>query len=61
MTEEEYQEKKKAICARYTSCSDACPFFREAGEEGIHACGTLCEILYLKNPEKAKQIAEMSE
>ena len=58
MTDKEYTAAKKAICAEQSACNEHCPLYRYADEQGIHACGCICEILEQKNPEAAKRIAE---
>ena len=58
MTDQEYFNTKKAICAEQTACNTACPFFRYMDEQGIHACGCLCDVLEQTDLNKAKEIAQ---
>ena len=58
MTDQEYLKTKKAICAEQTACNTACPLFRYMDEQGIHACGCLCDVLEQTNLEKAKEIVQ---
>lgn len=59
MTDQEYLETKKAICSAQSFCSNDCPFYRYLNEQGVHACGCLCEVLEQREPEKAKEIASV--
>lgn len=54
--EEEYEARKEQMCRTFSSCAAGCPLFEEAERQGIHGCGTLCEILRIKQPETAEKI-----
>lgn len=58
MTDQEYKEAKTSLCRRFSFCSDECPLYAYMHEQGIHACGALCEVLEFKDFEKAKEIME---
>ncbi len=59
MTDQEYFETKKKICGLQKACNLDCPLFRYMDEQGIHACGCLCDVLEQTDPEKAKEIAQV--
>ena len=58
MTDQEYVTVKKAICAAQTACNNKCPLYRYQNEQGIHACGCLCDVLEQTDLNKAKEIAQ---
>ena len=57
MTDQEYRNIKKRICEKQTACTTECPFHRYQEEQGVHACGCLCDILEMTDMDKAKEIA----
>ena len=59
MTDQEYFRTKKEICAAQSFCSTDCPLFRYQTEQGIHACGCLCDVLEQTDLDKAKEIAAL--
>ena len=58
MTDQEYFKTKKAICDMQNACNTDCPLFRYMDEQGIHACGCLCDVLEQTDLNKAKEIAQ---
>jgi|GEM_PF-1209285 hypothetical protein len=58
LTDQEYRARKDAMCKKFSSCKQGCPFFAYCEEQGIHACGTLCEIVEFKDWDKAVEIVE---
>lgn len=51
-SEQAYEALKARMCKAQPYCSAECPLFALAQEKGLHACGSLCELAFLKDPQE---------
>lgn len=56
MEASEYRKRRDAICDNFTMCSDDCPLFHHQNAKGIHACGTMCDLLFQTDGDTCEKL-----